>query len=100
VPYVGSFVTRKQAAVKGSRRSERTLEGCVETAVIAEALSGLAEWAHRASQSDPSAGYSRDDEEGVLGGTSTTTLLGCTSEESGRPGSNRHDQLGRLRFYH
>jgi len=69
-------------------------------AVIAEALSGLAESAHTASRSDPSAGYSRDDGEGVPGGTSSTTLLGCTSEESGRPGSNRHDQLGRLRFYH
>ena len=27
-----------------------------------------------------------------------TTLLGCTSEESGRPGSNRRDQLGRVCF--
>jgi hypothetical protein len=26
--------------------------------------------------------------------------LNWTSTESGRPGSNRHDQLGRLRFYH
>ena len=30
----------------------------------------------------------------------SNTTLTCDFTESGRPGSNRHDQLGRLRFYH
>jgi integrase len=69
-------------------------------AVIAEALSGLAESARSATMSNPPAGYSRDDEEGVPVDRSATTILGCTYDESGRPGSNWHHQLGRLRFYH
>jgi integrase len=69
-------------------------------AVIAEALSGLAESARSAMMSNPPAGYSRDDEEGVPVDRSATTILGCTYDESGRPGSNWHHQLGRLRFYH
>ena len=69
-------------------------------AVIAEALSGLAESARAASMSIPPAGYSRDETEGSPGGRRAGSALRCTSGESGRPGSNRHDQLGRLRFYH
>src|ERR1017187_10257312 len=69
-------------------------------AVIAEALSGLAESDHAASRSDLPAGYSREGRERRISRQFRHNLLGCTSEESGRPGSNRHDQLGRLRFYH
>jgi hypothetical protein len=66
--------------------------------VISEALSGLAASAEEASAS--SAGYSRDDDNAASGRSAATTPMGCTSVESGRPGSNWHHQLGRLRFYH
>ena len=61
----------------------------------AQALSGLAE-VSRARR----AGYSRD--EGCERRTAKFVEVPMTSadEESGRPGSNRHHQLGRLRFYH
>jgi len=65
-------------------------------AVIADALSGLAESARRSSPLIPPAGHSRDDDEDVPADHRTTTVVACTSEESGRPGSNRHHQLGRL----
>ena len=63
---------------------------------IAKALSGLAE----ASRAANPAGYSRDDIEDVDDVPSNVVPLNSGSDESGRPGSNRHDQLGRLRFYH
>ena len=68
--------------------------------VIADALSGLAESSRTASLANPPAGYSRDDGGDEPGGSNATTAMNCTSEESGRPGSNWHHQLGRLRFYH
>jgi hypothetical protein len=69
-------------------------------AAIAEALSGLAESARKLPNWDPSAGYSRDGDEDAATGSAATPAMGCDSEESGRPGSNWHHQLGRLRFYH
>jgi integrase len=68
--------------------------------VIAEALSSLAETARRASVVHPPAGYSRDDSCERHAGRIVTTPMTSTDEQSGRPGSNRHHQLGRLRFYH
>ena len=67
---------------------------------IAVALSGLAEMARSASALDAPAGYSRDENEDTSTGQSVTPVVAWTSEESGRPGSNWHHQLGRLRFYH
>jgi integrase len=63
--------------------------------VIAQALSGLAE-----SSRTRRAGYSRDEgcerREGRIAEVPSTS----TDSKSGRPGSNRHHQLGRLRFCH
>jgi hypothetical protein len=67
---------------------------------IADALSELAETARNASALDAPEGYSRDENEDTATGPSATTAIGFTSGESGRPGSNWHHQLGRLRFYH
>jgi hypothetical protein len=67
---------------------------------IVDALSGLAETARSASALDAPTGYSRDENEETSSGQSVTHVVACTSEESGRPGSNWHHQLGRLRFYH
>jgi len=69
-------------------------------AAIAEALSGVAESARKLTDWDPSAGYLRDGGEDAATGPAATPAMGCDSEESGRPGSNWHHQLGRLRFYH
>jgi hypothetical protein len=68
--------------------------------VIAEALSSLAETARRVSVVHPPAGYSRDDSCERHAGRIVTTPMTSADEQSGRPGSNRHHQLGRLRFYH
>ena len=68
--------------------------------LIAEALPGLAESARTTSLVNLHAGYSRDDGEDEQGGADATTAMNCTSGKSGRPGSNWHHQLGRLRFYH
>jgi hypothetical protein len=62
---------------------------------IANALSGLAE----ASPAADPAGYSRDEDE-PDDAMNNVVALNSKNEESGRPGSNRHHQLGRLRFYH
>jgi hypothetical protein len=67
---------------------------------IADALSGLAESARSASVPDAPAGYPQDENEVTSTIQSPTTVVAWTSEESGRPGSNWHHQLGRLRFYH
>jgi integrase len=67
---------------------------------IAEALSGLAETARSAFVQDAPTGYSRDEMEDTSTGQSVTPIVARTSDESGRPGSNWHHQLGRLRFYH
>jgi hypothetical protein len=64
---------------------------------IADALSGLAEMARSASALDAPAGYSRDENEDSLTGQSATPVVAWTSEESGRPGSNWHHQLGRVK---
>ena len=56
--------------------------------------------ARMASLANPPAGYSRDDEGDDPDGSNASTTMNWTSEESGRPGSNWHHQLGRLRFYH
>ncbi len=63
---------------------------------IAKALSGLAEAAHAATH----AGYSRDEGDEPERAMNNVVALNSNNEESGRPGSNRHHQLGRLRFYH
>ncbi len=49
---------------------------------------------------DAPAGYSRDEIEDTSTGQSDPPIVARTSDESGRPGSNWHHQLGRLRFYH
>jgi hypothetical protein len=63
--------------------------------VIAKALSALAEVSRTRR-----AGYSRDEgcerHEGKIVEVPSTS----THAKSGRPGSNWHHQLGRLRFYH
>jgi hypothetical protein len=64
--------------------------------VIAKALSGLAE----ASRAANPAGYSRDGSDDPDEGTNNVEPLNSSNEQSGRPGSNWHHQLGRLRFYH
>jgi hypothetical protein len=64
-------------------------------AVIAEGASGLAESARTASMSNPPAGHARDDDKTEPTGPPTTSVMGSTDDESGRPGSNRHHQLGR-----
>ena len=64
-------------------------------AAIAEALSGLAESARKLPNWDPSAGYSRDDGEDSSTGSSTTTTVDWTLEESGRRESNPRSQLGK-----
>jgi hypothetical protein len=46
------------------------------------------------------AGYSRDESEDTSTARAVTHVVAWTSEKSGRPGSNWHHQLGRLRFYH
>jgi hypothetical protein len=46
------------------------------------------------------AGHARDEGEDTSTGPLATPIVAWTSEESGRPGSNWHHQLGRLRFYH
>ncbi len=63
---------------------------------IAKALSGLAE----ASRAANPAGYSRDEGDDPNEETSNLVPLNSNNVKSGRPGSNRHHQLGRLRFYH
>ena len=63
---------------------------------IAKALSGLAE----ASRAANPAGYSRDEGDDSDEETSNVVPLNSHNDESGRPGSNWHHQLGRLRFYH
>ena len=62
----------------------------------AKALSGLAE----ASGAANPARYSQDEGDGPDEEMRNVVPLKSTNEESGRPGSNRHHQLGRLRFYH
>jgi hypothetical protein len=68
--------------------------------VIAEALSGLADVARQTSKVHPPAGYSRDETCERRSGRVVAMPTISENEESGRPGSNRHHQLGRLRFYH
>jgi hypothetical protein len=63
---------------------------------IANALSGLAE----ASRAANPAGYPRDEDDEPDDAMNNVVALNSKNEESGRPGSNRHHQLGRLRFYH
>ena len=63
---------------------------------IAKALSGLAE----ASRAANPAGYSRDESGEPDEEQNNVVALNSGNEQSGRPGSNRHHQLGRLRFYH
>ena len=64
---------------------------------IADALSGLAESARSASVLTASVGYAREENEDTSTGPSATPVVACPVEESGRPGSNWHHQLGRLR---
>jgi hypothetical protein len=80
-----------------SRAPRRYQQGAEDRDVaIAQALCCLAE----SSRLERRAGYSRDEACEWREGKIVAVPVASTDEQSGRPGSNWHHQLGRLRFYH